>query len=419
MPLRDRARYMRGYRERKKPTEAVLKAPRVPADLASSVAWWSAHYLVVPPGHPRAGSPMRLPGYGLDFLRDVFRGGVREALLCLARKNAKSSIIAVLLLAYLAGPLRRFGFRAGVASVSRAKAGELKRLCQEIAEASKLDGIKFLRSPSPGRIESPFGSVDILAAEAHAGSAAGYDISIIDEIGLLKERDRDLVASMRSSVSAKDGKFISLSIRGAGPFVPEILARQGDEALAVHLYAADPRSALDDEDGWRAANPGLDCGIKSFQYMKAEARRVAVTVSDQSSFRALDLNQPANPTAEMLVSLDDFVGCETAELPERRGACYVGLDLGGSASMTAAVAFWPESGRVETWAAFPATPSLAERGLSDGVGRLYVEAQSRGELLTFAGRITPVALFLAAVVDALGGATFKRSGATASDGPKR
>ena len=166
MSLRDRAQYMRGYRERKKPTVAVLKAPRVPADLASSVAWWSAHYLVVPPGHPRAGAPMRLPGYGLDFLRDVFRGGVREALLCLARKNAKSSIIAVLLLAYLAGPLRRFGFRAGVASVSRAKAGELKRLCKEIAEASKLDGIKFLRSPAPGRIESPFGSVDVLAAEA-------------------------------------------------------------------------------------------------------------------------------------------------------------------------------------------------------------------------------------------------------------
>ena len=144
--------------------------------------------------------------------------------------------------------------------------------------------------------------------------------------------------------------------------------------------------------------------------MKAEARRVAVTTSDQLSFRALDLNQPANPTAEMLVALDDFTACETAELPERRGACYVGLDLGGSASMTAAVAFWPESGRVETWAAFPATPSLAERGLSDGVGRLYVEAQSRGELLTFAGRVTPVALFLAAVVDALKGADVRALG---------
>ena len=353
---------------------------------------------------------MRLPGYGLDFLRDVFRGGVREALLCLARKNAKSSIIAVLLLAYLAGPLRRFGFRAGVASVSRAKAGELKRLCQEIAEASKLDGIKFLRSPAPGRIESPFASVDVLAAEANAGSAAGYDLAIIDEIGLLKERDRGLVASMRSAISAKNGKFIALSVHGSGPFVPEILARRGDRALAVHLYQADPRSALDDEMGWAAANPGLKCGIKALSYMKYESRRVSVTTSDQSSFRSLDLNQPANPVAEMLVSLDDFLGCEVSALPARKGACYVGLDIGGSVSMTAACGYWPESGRVETWCAFPATPTLAERGLSDGVGRLYVEAESRGELMTFGGRVTPVNLFLAAVVDALSGADVKALG---------
>ena len=401
---------MRGYRERKKPAVAVLKAPRVPADLASSVAWWSAHYPVVPPGHPRAGSPMRLPGYGLDFLRDVFRGDVRESLLCLARKNAKSAIIAVLLLAYLAGPLRRFGFRAGVASVSRAKAGELKRQCQEIAEASKLDGIKFLRSPAPGRIESPFGSVDVLAAEANAGAAAGYDLAIIDEIGLLKERDRDLVASMRSSVSAKDGKFIALSVFGSGPYIPEILERRGDPALAIHLYAAPPTATLDDEEAWAAANPGLKSGIKSAAYMKSEARRVKVTTSDQLSFRALDLNQPANPAAEMLVALDDFMACETPELPERKGACYLGVDLGGSASMTAAVGYWPESGRIETWAAFPSRPSLAERGLSDGVGKLYVEAHSRGELMTFDGRVTPVSLFLAAVVDALRGADVRAVG---------
>ena len=122
------------------------------------------------------------------------------------------------------------------------------------------------------------------------------------------------------------------------------------------------------------------------------------------------MNQPANPAAEMLVALDDWMACETAELPERKGACYLGVDLGGSVSMTAAVGYWPESGRVETWAAFPSRPSLAERGLSDGVGKLYVEAQSRGELMVFDGRVTPVALFLAAVVDSLSGADVRALG---------
>ena len=60
---------------------------------------------MVPPGHPLAGEAMEIPGYGLDFLRDVLKDGVREGLLCTARKNAKSAIIACFVLALLAGPL--------------------------------------------------------------------------------------------------------------------------------------------------------------------------------------------------------------------------------------------------------------------------------------------------------------------------
>ena len=72
--------------------------------------------------------------------------------------------------------------------------------------ASNLRGLTFRRSPSPGRIESEWGAVDILAADANAGASAGFDLAVVDELGLLKERDRDLIASMRSSVSARDGR---------------------------------------------------------------------------------------------------------------------------------------------------------------------------------------------------------------------
>ena len=84
--------------------------------------------------------------------------------------------------------------------------------------------------------------------------------------------------------------------------------------------------------------------------MADEARRVAITTSDQSSFLALDLNRPAVPSTELLVSVDDFLDCETEELPAREGAAFVGVDLGSSASMSAAVAYWPKTYRMETWA---------------------------------------------------------------------
>ena len=148
----------------------------------------------------------------------------------------------------------------------------------------------------------------------------------------------------------------------------------------MHLFQAAEKARLDDESAWRAANPGIAAGIKSGSYMRDEARRVAITTSDQASFRALDLNRPSVPSTELLVGVDDFLDCETDQLPARDGVCFIGLDLGSSASMSAAVAYWPKTYRLESWAAFPDTPSLAERGSSDGVGNLYERALEAGRV---------------------------------------
>ena len=72
----------------------------------------------------------------------------------------------------------------------------------------------------------------------------------------------------------------------------------------------------------------------------------------------------------------------------------MGVDLGAATSMTAAVAIWPRTGRMEAWGAFPATPPLSERGKGDGQGGLYLEMEKRGELKVYSGRVTPVAPFL-------------------------
>ena len=118
------------------------------------------------------------------------------------------------------------------------KAHELVAQMQAIAEASGLQGLRFLRSPAPGRVEAASGaSLDVLAADASAGHAAGYDDAVIDETGLLQERDRALINGLRSSTSARDGRIIHLSIHGSGPFVNELLEAADDPAIAIHHYA--------------------------------------------------------------------------------------------------------------------------------------------------------------------------------------
>ena len=395
--LRDKARdRMRAKRAAAKLAgkTAAKPLPETPSDMAGAICEWAKKCLKVPAGHPCEGGALIIPEYGRLFLRDALAAGTHEALLCLGRKNAKSAIVAVLVLAYLAGPLKRAGWRSGVCSISREKAHELRAQIQMIATASGLKGLRFWRArTSPAIVSEAGGSVDILSADKNAGAASSYDLAIVDELGLLSERNRALVNSMRSSVSAKGGTFLSLSVHGDGPFIPEILERKGSAALAVHHYRAAEGCALDDEAAWDAANPGLACGIKSRNYMVSEAARVKVTRSDENSFRALDLNQPGKPGSEMIFSLAEWQQCvvDEAALPPRTGQCCIGFDLGGSSSMTALAAVWP-NGRIESWGAFPAVPPIKERARVDGA--LYELMESRGELKIFSGRVTPVQEFL-------------------------
>ena len=397
------------YRERHRPAAPAVDPVPVPADPVGALAEWCRDVLRVPAGHPAAGEPMALPDYGERFVRDALAH--HESLLCIARKNAKSAIVAALLLGYLAGPLRAPGFRGGVVSLNREKAGELKRQVQAIAAASSLDGVTFRRAGQP-QMESAYGSVDILPADKDAGQASGFDIAIIDEVGLLAEKHRSLVNSMRSSVSAKGGRVVHLSIHGSGPFVPEMLlrGREGDPDLAIHHYAAQEDCRLDDEAAWAAANPGLGT-VKDREYMRAAAARAAATPADAPAFRAHELNLPGNPDADPIVTVDDWRGACVAEAPERDGSCVIGIDLGGSQSMTAAVVIWPGTGRMEARGAFPGEPDLETRGERDGVGALYERMREAGELETYGGRVTPVREFLADLADALQGETVLAAGA--------
>ena len=85
----------------------------------------------------------------------------------------------------------------------------------EIAAASGLK-LEALKAPQK-RLRTAAGEAEILPASDSAGAASSsYDLAIIDELGLLAEKHREFVASMRSSVSAKGGRFLALTIHGIG-----------------------------------------------------------------------------------------------------------------------------------------------------------------------------------------------------------
>ncbi len=232
------------------------------------------------------------------------------------------------------------------------------------------------------------------------GHSASLDLAIVDELGLLSERDRELVASMRAAVSAKNGKFIALSIWGSGPYIPEIMKRREAAGVVAHLFQASSKDCdLLNRIEWENANPGLGT-IKATAYMEHESRRAKSTPSDEIFFRSQDLNLPGSPSVERIVSPSDWKRCSGPQ-PERDGKCVLGIDLGGSASMTAATALWPGTGRIEVFGAFPSMPGIEARQRRDGIR--YDLMRKSGELNLHQGRMVRVGVFLQSVLSKLAG----------------
>ena len=378
-----------------------------PADPAGELAAWSIKRLKVPPGHALAGEPLALPRFAVDFLRDALRPDCHTGWMLLPRKNGKSAALSCYVLGALCdgGPLRRAGFRCAVVSVTKEKAAELKTQAQNIAEASGLRGLTFKKSPAPGSIVSRWGTCEILSASDYSGHAGGWDVIVLDEPGLLPERFRALIAGLKSSLTAKRGRMLCLSIVGDSPFTAEAIKLKGHEGVTVHHYAGDEGCAIDNPEQLRKANPGIASGILNLEDLIREARLVKQIPANEPFFRAHHLNARQSPTTELICSPTQWQQClvrHSSELPPRTGEAWIGFDPGGSASLTATCTMWA-NGRTEFRTAVPATPSLEARGASDGCGSLYSQARARGELKTYYGKVTPIRDFLAGVIHDLAG----------------
>ena len=407
-PKRDRAAYMRQWRARKRAAAKggdLLGAAAVPISgrqRAKALCDWVEAELRVPEG-PGVGERFRL----MDWQREYFRGAldpaVREAGMSIGRRNGKSYSVALLCMGYLCGPLASAKHRAAAVSLTAPKSAILRDAIMGIAEASRSDafGLQLRRTPYPGEITAAGGaSILFLSADKAGAHGLGLNAAVVDEMGLMEERDRGLVSSLRQSLGGLDGQLIAMSVRGSSPLYEEMRERRHQPDVFWLEFAAPADCDLDDRDAWAAANPGLG-RTKSLAYMERMARNAIDFPGEATDFRAFDLNQPQDPSREPIVDFADWSKCGGA-LPPRDGPCYAGLDLGGSTSQSAFVCYWPVTGRMECLVAFPASPNLRTRGRRDGVGDAWVHMAEAGELRTYAGRAMNVPAFIRDCASMLG-----------------
>ena len=169
----------------------------------------------------------------------------------------------------------------------------------------------------------------------------------------------------------------------------------------AQCHAAGPDDPPLQRQTWKKANPSLDHMPDLEEAIRDEAKLARVDPASLAAFRALRLNQGTSDV-EVQVLIDAALWGSCERVAARQGPLCLGVDLGTSQAQSAVAAYWPETGALSCLAAFPEQPSLEERGLRDGVGRLYRECAQRGELLTLGQRATDVGALLRAGMERFG-----------------
>ena len=169
----------------------------------------------------------------------------------------------------------------------------------------------------------------------------------------------------------------------------------------AQCHAARPDDPPFQRATWRRANPSLDHMPDLEAAIRDEAKLARIDPAMLAAFRALRLNLGTSDV-EVQVLIDAALWASCERVTARPGPMVWGIDLGTSQAQSAIAAFWPQTGALSCLAAFPEQPSLEERGLRDGCGRLYRDCADRGELLTLGQRATDVGALMRAGMERFG-----------------
>ncbi|QBF32171.1 terminase TerL endonuclease subunit [Thalassococcus sp. S3] len=357
------------------------------------------------------GAPLTLCQFQYDFLSDHFAddpaGGplYRTTVLSTGRKNGKTVTLALLVAGYLDPssplhvPFAQVAINAPTSRHAEFLPEAIKLLYDRIDRGSDWS---FNKAPPPTfRHKGGKGKLTCLSGARASGHGLDLDLALVDETGLMP-KSNETVQNTFDAVASKDGRVILTGTRGDSDTYNEII-NNPDARTKVHLYGVDKDANASDPATWAQANPGL--GVTKSRRFMEDAHAKGEQAGSLTEFRVWHLNMPLSPTRQLLLEYGDLTKAydETAD-PISGEPCFVGMDLGGSSAMTAAVVMYQESGVIRCIGAFPGegTLDLAKRGKRDGVGNAYVTAAERGELFETSGAVTDVAEFLDRLRDFIG-----------------
>ena len=350
-----------------------------------------------------AGQPFKLLGWQKRFLAGAF-GQPDDGALSMGRGGGKSTFCAAIACATVdvGGPLAApMAETLLVASSFDQGLICFRHMLQFLRPSMEAHPKRFRVQDSANRAtitdRETGAMVRVLGSDPRRLHGAAPKLLLLDEVAQWPpERVGPMLAALRTSRGKIPGsKALWLGTRPSMPDHPFQKALDGHGVGFALCYAAPKDAPPFQRRTWKKANPGLDFLPDLEAVIRAEAQDAKRDESAMQSFRSLRLNQGVSDTVvSVLVDADTWRGAQALPEPESRSTDYVlGVDAGQNAAMSAAAAYHRD-GTLEAVACFPELPSLAERGLADGVGDLYLRMAERGELFQAGRRVSDLPALL-------------------------
>jgi phage terminase large subunit-like protein len=287
----------------------------------------------------------------LPFQRDIVMGvydsspPLRRVIVSMGRKNAKSCLTAMLLLAAVAGPAFRPNAQVYSSAQSRdqaaiifAYAAKMVRMDEDLSRAVHVkDTAKELIGLRTG--------VHYKALSADATTAHGTSPALVihDETGRVRGPRSELYDALETGMGAHKDP-LSIIISTQAPTDADLLSTLIDSAKAsndpttkLFLWAADPGDDPWSEATWHKANPGLGT-ILNLQELKRTAEQAQRLPALESSFRNLHLNQRVAAEDHFLSpAVWALNGGDPDPSAFEDGPVFGGLDLSSRQDLTALV----------------------------------------------------------------------------------
>lgn len=314
----------------------------------------------------------------LDWHRQVVGGivdpGVREIVVSMGRGGGKTSFSAVLLSAFVAGPLQSKNAEIVLLGTTL----DVARLAFRTALSIVRDLPNFERSRysiqdnvQRCEIVNRELSIRVKCMAAHANRLHGLmpNFVLADEPAQWStNQTRHMRAALETSLGKRENaKLLTIGTRGIDPrhWWNQLVDHDRDGVVRIVHYAPDELAW----DSWAAVKRAIP-GIDDLPTLKRQVEAELVAAREDPNllpqFRALRLNQGVLEITDEVICTREQWASKERDDTLAMGPMVWGFDLSSAMDLTAIVAYWPATGRLEAIAGVCAEPGLDERASRRG-----------------------------------------------------